>query len=341
MNELTTHIYTSGDTLPESLLEENFFHSRNLFELSRHTPRHRPYMVTMEQADGTVMAQLLALVRYRSSFIPPFFFMHCRILGEGAYRLSDGSEATLYGHTLSTVNDEERAILFDNMLAALMKRIDGRVLYTEVSHLSEKMFGYRWLRANGFFPVKWMSIHNSLHSRLPEERIGHDQIVRIKHAQQRGVETKEVVSENDFRAFIRLLRHHNWFKPRRYVPADEFFKGLMANPHGKLFITRYHEHVVGCSAMVFSQNQAFLWFTAFRRKSFVTLHPDDITVWQAIQTAYQQGCEHIFFMDVGLPFEKNPYRDFILKFGGKPVSTYRWFHCDIGWLNRLLGTIYK
>ena len=41
-----------------------------------------------------------------------------------------------------------------------------------------------------------------------------------------------------------------------------------------------------------------------------------MTVWQAIKYAYEHNYAHIFFLDVGLPFKRNRYRDFILVFDG-------------------------
>lgn len=343
MDELTTYIYSSNDTLPEGLLKEDFFHSPQLFELSKHTPRHRPYLITVVDAKGIVRSQLLALVRYRSSWFPPYFFMHCRVLGEGAYRRSNGEEACLRGHAHQWVEQEreQQMMLFELMLAKLKEHIGNSVLFIEVSNLSQKMFGYRSLRKNGFFPVKWMSIHNSLHSRKPIERISSHLHERIQAAYEKGVTTSEVGNEEDFRSFMRLLRHHNWLKPRRYIPDDDFFKGIMHEGYGRLFLTKYHKHIIGCAAIVYSQNQAYLWYTAFRRKSFAPLHPADVTVWNAIQDAHDRGFEHIFFMDVGLPYSKNPYREFILRFGGKPVSTFRWFRCSFGWVSKLLAWIYR
>lgn len=343
MSELTTHIYSSNDTLPDGLLTEDFFHSRQMFEFSKHTPRHRPYLVTVEKDNGTVVAQLLGLVRYRSSLFPPYFFMHCRVLGEGAYRRSNGSEARLRGH--SYIRDEQESEqqmqLFSMMLEKLKQHIGKTVLYIEVSNLSQKMFGYKAFRQNGFFPVKWMSIHNSLHSRNPLTRISQHQQERIQSAYDKGVTTTVVNNDEDFKSFMRLLRHHHWLKPRRYVPANEFFKSIQQENSGRLFLTKYHGHAIGCSAVAYSQQQAYLWYAAFRRKSFAPLHPADVTVWNAIQDSYERGYEHIYFMDVGLPFSKNPYRDFILRFGGKPVSTFRWFRFNFGWLNKLLAWIFR
>ena len=332
-----TSIYTSGDTLPEGLMEDNFFHSPQLFALCQQTPRHRPYMVTVENDDGQIMAQMLAVVRYRTSWFPPYYYMHCRIMGEGVYKVI---EAVGGGS------------LFGQMIQALTSKLGPRMLYVEVSHLSHKMFGYRQLRAARYFPVRWMSIHNSLHSRTPEERITPALQQRISNAYERGVITDEVKSEDDFKEFMKLLRQHNWLKPKRYIPANEFFHSFTSLPptddkatvtlpeNGKLYLTRYHNRVVGCSAVVYSNHQAYLWFAAYRRKSFAWVHPRELTIWHAIKDAHARGYEHIFFMDVGLPFRKNKFREFILRFGGKPVTTYRWFRCSIKWINSFLSWIY-
>ncbi len=326
MSTLSTHIYTTGDMLPQGVLTGNFFHSPALFAMSQLTPKHKPYMITVEDEGHGVVAQMLALVRYRSSLFPPYFYMHCHVLGEGVY---------------SNLTADSPTSLFGMMLQALCTRLNNHVLYLEVSNLSQKMFGYREFRENKFFPVRWMSIHNSLHSKEPSERLLPTTKEHIATAYKRGVVTKEIETEAEFAAFSKLLRHHNWFKPRRYVPHDAFFRQIRESGNGRLCVTSFKGRVIGCSAVVFSQRQAYLWYSAFRRKSFAWLHPDDVTIWHAIESAYQQGYEHIYFMDVGLPFSKNPFREFILSFGGKPVSTYRWFRCPIRWINAVLTWIYR
>jgi len=227
------------------------------------------------------------------------------------------------------------------MLQALTERLGHKVLFIEVSNLPQKMFGYRQFRENHFFPVRWMSIHNSLHSRAPEERISEQMLRRINAIYEKGVTTSEVESEEDFKSFMKLLRRHNWLKPKRYIPADEFFQGLRNSYDSHLFLTRYRDHVIGCSAVVYSQRQAYLWYAAFRRKTYVWLHPHVMTIWHVLKDSHERGFEHVFFMDVGLPFRKNAFREFILRFGGKPTSTYRWFHCSIGWINALFSWFYR
>jgi len=247
------------------------------------------------------------------------------VMGEGEYAQSEWRKEDLFGE----------------MLQAITKKMSNKTLYIEFSHLTQKTFGHKYFRQQGFFPVHWMSIHNSLHSRLPEERITEKMQQRIDNAYARGVTTGEVESDEDFKAFSQLLRQHHWFKPKRYIPDNQFFIEAAKTDSCRLFITKYQQHVIGCSACVYSQGDAFLWYAAFRRKTFVMLHPDTLTIWHTIKYAHKNGYNHINFMDVGLPFRKNSFREFILSFGGKPVSTVRWFRCSIRWINGLLSWIYR
>lgn len=175
----------------------------------------------------------------------------------------------------------------------------------------------------------------------PAERLGRKMRKRIERAYEKGVVTAEVEGEEELGAFCALLRSHNRFKLKRYIPDCNFFRGLMQTEHARLFVTRYKGRVVGCCACAYSEGDAYLWYFAFLRKSFVMVRPDVMTIWHAIDNAYSRGYSHIHFMDVGLPFSKNPFREFILRFGGKPVSTYRWFRFSARWLNTVMSWRYK
>ena len=326
MNGLKTTIYRKVEDLPP-LDDANFFHSTRLFQMTRETPRQKPYMVVVTNAEGEVLSHMLGIVRFRTFLFP--LLVHCRVLGEGVYYKESGARS------------QERDQLFGLMLEALTKALSNRTSYLEVSNLSQKMTGYKQLKQQHFFPVHWMSIHNSLHRHAPEERISEKLQKRIDNARQKGVTTNEVQTEEDFKAFSKLLRKHNFWKPKRYIPDDQFFRNIMSEEDGRLFVTKYHQRVIGCSAIVYSEGNAYLWYSAFRRKSYIHVHPDVMTIWDTMQDCYQRGCDHMCFMDVGLPFQKNPFREFILRFGGKEQSTFRWFRFGIRWINRLLTWLYR
>ncbi len=311
-------IYEHTKDLP-ALPDNNFFHSSQLMHLCERTPRHKPLMAVVTSDDGHIEGHLLCIVRYRFSWLPPYLYTHAHIYG----------------------NNNCTPELFGRLIESITERLQNRVLYIEVSNLSEKMFGYRELRRHNYFPVRWMSVHNSLHSRTPEERITDKQLKRIENALRRGATTKIVETEQEFHAFSKLLHRHNWFKPRRFLPDDQFFRGLMNGGHCNIFITKVHERVIGCTVCVYSGSDAYLWYTASRRKSYAPFHPNAVTIWSTIKDAHTRGYDHIRFMDVGLPFRKNLYREFILRFGGKEVSTYRWFRISIRWVNSLAAWLWR
>lgn len=324
MKELVTTIYQHSGDLPD-MEYHNFFHSKSLFMLYEQTPRQKPYMAVVRTSDGRVVGHLLAVVRQRASVFPPYIYRHCRIMGEGEY----------------TGDAHDAGFFFAEAIRTLTRELHGRILYIELSHLSQKMFGYGQLRRYDYFPVHWMSIHNSLHSHAPEERLSEKMLHRIESAYAKGVITREAEGETELKACCKLLREHNLFKPKRYIPDDSFFCALITSGHGRLFVTVYKDIIIGCCVCAYSEDNAYLWYAAFRRKTFIMLHPDLLTIWHAIRDAYGRGCAHIEFMDVGLPLRKNPFREFILSFGGKPISTYRWFRFSPSWLNNFLSWIYR
>lgn len=325
MKDFSVAVYTRSGSLPQMTCSD-LFHSVQLFQLYERTPRHRPYMVVAQDGDGHVVSHLLAVTRYRWSFLPPYIYVHCYVFGEGEY-VDDCSIP--------------QAQLFGAMLNALTEKMSRRVLYVEFANLGQKMFGYREFRQAGFFPVHWMSIHNSLHSKPPEARLSERMLRRIHKGEERGVSTEEVTSEENLDMFMHLLNSHNRLKPRHYIPDKHFFSGLMAMQGARLFVTRYKGKTIGCCACVYTGGNAYYWYSAALRKTYIHLHPDTLTLWGAIRHAYEHGYAHIIFLDVGLPFRRNPFREFILRFGGKPVSTYRWFRINISWLNRLFSFIYR
>ena len=103
----------------------------------------------------------------------------------------------------------------------------------------------------------------------------------------------------------------------------------------------YKEKIIGGSACIYSDDSAYLWFSGGMRKTYALQYPGILAVWKALDDAKQRGYRHLEFMDVGLPFRKHGYREFVLRFGGKQSSTRRWFRFRWNWLNRVLIKMYE
>lgn len=316
--------YTHLEDIP-AIEDTSFFHGKELFSMLDDTPGCTPYLFVATDADGRWLGHLLATLYRRGRLIPPYLYTMAHVVGEGCYR-----------------DTETRDIIFPQLLHAVTRHFTRRLcLVIEFSHLSKKMLGYRHFRQQGYVPINWQNIHNSLHSKSPSERIDPALLHRIESRYQMGVETHEATSEKEFDDFYTLLRNYYRMKFQRFIPKKEFFKALNESDHCRILITRYKGRVIGGCAIVYDRKDAYLWYAASRRKTYRRQLPRVMTAWYALNHSYQLGMEHLRFMHVGLPLWGHHTRDFLLDFGGKPTSTYRWFKCSIGWVNSILRWFFK
>ena len=321
---LEIRVIEHDEELPQ-LLTGNFFHSRDLFRIMAATPGHRPMMAVAVDGDGNVVAHLLACIRRRGSWLPPYLFTQGRIYGEGCY--AEG------------VN---REVVFGQLLKAVTRKFRRSLcLYAEFSNMSQKMFGYKYFRENGYFPVSWQEVHNSLHSMHPKKRLSEEQIDQIESLRKAGVATRRITEEDEIEKVYVHFRNYNRMKPFRFMPPLRFFTALNEVAPARIYVTEYRGKTIGACLSIHTNDNAWMWYLASKRKSHLSKHPDLLTIWHAIEEANAEKCQHFYFMDAGLPLRKSSYRDFILSFGGKPVAKYRWFRVSIVWLNKVLSWIYR
>jgi hypothetical protein len=317
--------YRSGSTLP-SLPGTMLPHSNELFRVYEQTPGYAPVLIVASLEDRPV-AKLLAVIRRSVRLFPPSFIHRCEVYGTGEYFEESLSSDEIFGQMLEHLTNE---VLKDCFL------IEFRNLPTALS-------GYRHFRHNDYFPINWIRVYNSLHNRPPEQRIDSKRLRQVNRSVKLGAYTQPAKTEEDLEAFLRMLQRNYSSKLRKHFPDRQLFRLLIQHRlEGELanvFLVKYKDKVIGGSFCVFSGDRAYLGFSGGLRKSYAWLHPGTMAVWAAICYAHQQGYSHFEFADAGLPFQKLGFRRFLLSFGGKQVSTRRWFRFRWKWLNRL-GTLF-
>lgn len=325
--KLTTY-YQSCEIPP--LPGENTFHSTALFRIYEATPGYRPLLV-VATANGHPAAKLLGVVRKGNRLWLPNLLRRCEVFGEGEY----------FDDTLP------REELFGEMLQRLTTEALRDSFLIEFRNLDNPLFGFKAFRSNHYFAMKWLRVYNSLHSREHvEERFGTSRLRQVRKGLKNGAEVGEAHSLEEIRAFATMLHRNYSFKIRRHFPDRSFFEQMEKHltdvkQHSRIFIVRYHDKIIGGSACIYSGSTAYLWFSGGMRKSYSLQYPGILAVWKAMTDAKERGYQHFEFMDVGLPFHRHGYREFVLRFGGKQVSTRRWFRFRWTWLNRLLGKCYN
>ena len=66
------------------LLEGDFFHSLELFQILEKTPGITPFMAVATQ-ENMVVGQMLVILYHRKSLFPPYLYTHAHAYGEGFY----------------------------------------------------------------------------------------------------------------------------------------------------------------------------------------------------------------------------------------------------------------
>ena len=327
MKPIRLMTYRPGSILPP-LPGESLSNSSELFHVYGQTPGYAPILI-VASVDERPLAKLQAIIRRSVRLFPPSIIRRCEIFGTGEYFDDTYSQEELFGLMLEHLTGE---VLKDCFLI-------------EFRNLPTALFGYKHFRRNRYFPVNWIRVYNSLHSLSPEKRLENKRKRQINRALKQGATLQEAQTEEDKAMFLQLLKRHYSSKLRKHFPHLQLFQLLtQENPERKpsrTFLVKYKNRIIGGSFCMYSDERAYLCFSFGLRKTFAWLHPNALAIWAALTDAHQRGYRHFEFFDAGLPYQKVGYRNFILSFGGKQVSTRRWFRFRWEWLNKLAGWLYR
>ena len=323
--KLTT--YHRGSRIPE-LPGTDTFHSTELFHVYEATPGYAPLLIVASE-NGIPVAKLLAAIRKSVRLFPPAIIKRCA--------------RCMAPESISMKRSTAKLSLAICCNASRTKPC-GKPSLSSSRNLDNSLSGYKVFRENRYFAVNWLRVRNSLHNvEQVESRFSSSRIRQIKKGLNNGAEVKEAHTPEEIHAFAKMLHYNYSAKIRRHFPSIDFFQLLEKQMPRKsrIFIVTYKDKVIGGSVCIYSNDSAYLWFSGGMRKTYALQYPGILAVWQALRDAKERGYRHLEFMDVGLPFHKHGYREFVLRFGGKQISTRRWFRFRWEWLNRVLIKMYE
>lgn len=303
----------------------NIFHSTELFKVLEQTPGYRPLLLVASVGNHSV-GKMLCITRRSSRLLR--FLSVTYIYGIGEYFSSN-------------IRREE---IFNELLAYFTQRFQERSFLLEFRNLEEPLFGYKYFRQNHYFPIKWLRVQNTLRQDEITQWMSNSRKRQIARGLEKGAQMEVAQNEEEIREFFAMLKKFYSPKVHRYLPEQEFFLGLTRQTTdrelSKTFIIRYKGKIIGGSVCLFSGKKAYLMFSGGLRKTYPLLYPGVLAVWNAMHYSMAHGYEQFEFINAGLPFKKYSYRDFILRFGGKQLSSRRWFKLRWPWLNRLFNKFY-
>lgn len=319
--------YYRGIDIPD-LPGNNTFHSKELFLFYEAIPHYTPILIVASQQQQPV-GKLLAVFRKNTSLLPSSFFKRCEVYGTGEY--------------LDTCKDPKE--VFGEILEHLTHEAMRHASIIEFRNLDYTLDGYKYFRRNNYFSVYWLRVRNSLHRVANiEEQLNDSRLRQVKKGLKNGAEVYEAADERDIKEFSKMLHKIYSIRIRKYFPSSDFFSKMQTMLIDKglanIYLVKYKGKIIGGSAVLFSDSNAYLWFSGGMTKSYAPQFPGVLAVWAALDDARKRGYQHLEFIDVGLPFQKHGYRSFVLQFGGKQSSTRRWFKFKWTILNKFLIRIY-
>ena len=189
--------------------------------------------------------------------------------------------------------ERKREEIFNELLTYFTTLYKEGSFLLEFRNLEEPLFGYRYFRQNGYFPVRWLRVRNSIHHEQLDKWMSASRKRQIARGLKNGASIEIASSLEDIRAFFMMLKKYYSPKVHRYLPdfhlfaffSEESFPAGM----GKIFIVRYKEKIIGGSVCLFSDDTAYLMFSAGMRKSYPLLYPGVLAVWEAMTYAREHG----------------------------------------------------
>lgn len=326
MTKLTISTYTSSENLPKTI-GENTFHSVELFQVYEAAKGFMP-IYFLAKRGNKVVARLLAirLCTFRFFGLPLLYRM--QVYGHGEYLEGKGNEADVFGEILPYVTKQ-------------LHKYAALIIFR---NLSSGLFAYKYFRKSYYFPVNWLCVRNSLHSDKLWNRFSDSRKRQIKKGINHGAVISEAKNMEEIHQLYKLLRKNYSAKIMRSLPSLSFFtyyfKKEELKPLLKTFLVKYRGNIIGASIVVCSKQDMHILYSGGLRKTYYKLHPGVLAVWGAMEYGKENGFQHLEFMNVGVPFRRHGYRQFVSLFGGKQTSTRRWYRIRWKFLNKFAAKIY-
>jgi hypothetical protein len=326
VSHLKISTYTSSKNLPGTK-GENTFHSEALFRVYEAAKGFTPIYFVAKR-NQKIVARLLAIRLCTFHFFKVPLIHKVYIFGNGEYFEDKIEEADLFGEFLPYIT----------------KQLHNHASVIEFRNLSKGLFAYKYFRKNYYFPINWLCVRNSLHSDKLWDRISDSRKRQIKKGLNYGAQISEAKNMDEIHQLYRLLRKNYSAKFIRTLPSLSFFTYYFEQnelkPLFKTFLVKYRDNIIGASIVICSKKDMHILYSGGLSKSYYKLHPGVLAVWGAMEYGKKNNFQHLEFMNVGVPFRRHGYRQFISLFGGKQTSTRRWYRIKWKFLNKIAAKIY-
>ena len=253
--------YRKGNAIPP-LPGTNIFHSTELFHVFEMTRGYEPLLIVAYIGNRPV-GKLLAVIRKSMRLFPPAIIKRCEIYGTGEYFDEEQNKEDLFGEMLEHLTNE---VLCKSFLI-------------EFRNLENPLFGYKAFRKNNYFAINWLRVRNSLHSKVPYERLSMSRKRQINKALRNGAIMEVADNEKDIQDFSRMLKKAYSSQVRKHFP-DIGYLSFLKRKCLSVVLRRYAENL--CFSLPrYSSRMGTYYLCSRKRICTFGIHGCRITVQKA------------------------------------------------------------
>lgn len=324
--KLITYYHT--EDIPDNLPGEDVFYSKEMFYYFEHTPDYWPILLTAYD-DQKVIGKLMTVIHKSYHWFPPSIINRCFTYGTGEY----------------FCNEDDAEYIFSEMLDYLTETLIKRTSIILFRDLTNPLFGFKSFREQGYFPIRWMRTVSYFNQGTPPgNQFSTSRKRQIKKALQSGAKVYSSTDPKDMIDFSEMLRTIYPYKTRKHFPCLQFLRSdynkKIAPNYSSVFIVRYKQKIIGGCVVIYSGKKAYMPFCGGMNKLHKHKYPGVLAMYAAIKEVHKRGYDSLEYMDAGLPFKHNGFRDFVSRFGSQNESSRRWFKVHNKLLNKILSMLY-
>ena len=112
------------------------------------------------------------------------------------------------------------------MLEHLTNEVLCKSFLIEFRNLENPLFGYKAFRKNNYFAINWLRVRNSLHSKVPYERLSMSRKRQINKALRNGAIMEVADNEKDIQDFSRMLKKSLFLTGKKTFPGHRLFPAI-------------------------------------------------------------------------------------------------------------------
>lgn len=216
----------------------------------------------------------------------------------------------------------------ETLMFAIRKALTPKAIYIETRNLNDYS---RWREAfekAGFAYQRHLNFHvETTNVEMIESRLGKNRKRDIATTIREGVEVIEQPTEEQVRAFYRILDRLYRTRVKTPLFPESFFLALRSKNEARIILTSYRGQIIGGTACVMLPEKCvYEWFVCGEDGVYPHVFPSSYATYAGMRFAAQNGCGRFDMMGAGKPEDTYGVRQFKARFGGQEVEHGRFIY---------------